>query len=206
MVTSPISMNSKNIDAEVIERAVAGSTDDTETLLGQLEHELRSSLTIPARWQRSLDRDDILQVSFLEAFLRIGSLRDRTPSGLRAWMRRLVQNNLTDAVRALDRDKRPDPRRRLTHGEQGQSARTLLGMVAGDLETAGAKASVNEQVESLQEAVLQLPASYRLVIQRVDLDECTVAEIALEMQRSTGAVHLLRSRAHIRLAELMGER
>jgi len=36
---------------------------------------------------RSLDPDDVLQVSYLETFLRIGTLRDRTPSGLRAWMR-----------------------------------------------------------------------------------------------------------------------
>lgn len=199
-------MGSKDMDIKLVERAVGGSTDAIEALLRELEPELRSGLTIPARWQRSLDRDDILQVSFLEAFLRLGSLRDRTPGGALAWLRSLVRNNLTDAVRALDRDKRPDPRKRLTHGQEGQSARTLLGMVAGGVETAGSTASIKEQVELLQGAVLQLPASYRLVVQRVDLDECSVAEVAVEMERSTGAVHLLRSRAHARLAELMSAR
>lgn len=198
-------MTSKDIDVAQIERAVAGSTADIEALLGQLEPALRALISIPARWRRSLDPEDILQVSFLETFLRISSLRDRSPGGLVAWLKRMVHNNLTDAIRGLDREKRPDSRRRVTHGAEGSSARTLLGMVAGECETAGAQASVQEQVGALRDAVLQLPPSYQQVVQRVDLDELSVADVAAEMKRSTGAVHLLRSRAHARLSELMGD-
>ena len=198
-------MTSKDLTADQIARAAEGEKQDLELLLRQLEPELRAGLTIPARWRRSLDPDDVLQVSFLETFLRIGTLRDRTPSGLRAWMRRLVQNNLTDAIRALERDKRPDSGRRVTVGQNGQSARTLLSMIAADAPTAGLRASLKEQVRDLQAAIRRLPASYRTVVQSLDLEERSVAEVAKELGRSRGAVHLLRSRAHDRLAELLRE-
>jgi len=198
-------MTSKDLTADQIARAAEGEKQDLELLLRQLEPELRAGLTIPARWRRSLDPDDVLQVSFLETFLRIGTLRDRTPSGLRAWMRRLVQNNLTDAIRALECDKRPDSERRVTVGHNGQSARTLLGMIAADAPTAGLRASLKEQVRDLQAAIRRLPASYRTVVQSLDLEERSVAEVAKELGRSRGAVHLLRSRAHDRLAELLRE-
>ena len=199
-------MSLEHIETDRIRRAVAGDRGDLEDLLRLLEPHLRGSLSIPARWRRSLDADDVLQVSFLEAFLRIGSLRDHSPSGLLAWVRRLVQNNLTDAIRGLERDKRPDPRRRVTQGVEGQSARTLLGSVAGEQATAGAQASLKEQLDRLQEAIRGLPESYRRVVQAMDLEEVSVAEVAQRMGRSRGAVHLLRSRAHERLSELLRER
>lgn len=99
-------MTSRDLDAAQIERAAAGDSKAVEDLLRSLEPELRSSLTIPTPWRRSLDPDDVLQVSFLETFLRLSTLRDRTPAGLRAWMRRLVRNNLTDAIRALPARRR----------------------------------------------------------------------------------------------------
>jgi len=198
-------MTSDDFNSDQVARAAEGEKKDVEDLLRQLEPELRAGLTIPARWRRSLDADDVLQVSFLETFLRIGTLRNRTPAGLRAWMRRLVENNLTDAIRALERDKRPDSKRRVTVGPDGQSARTLLGMIAADAPTAGLRASLKEQVNDLHDAILRLPASYRMVVQSLDLEERSVAEVAEELGRSHGAVHLLRSRAHDRLAELLRE-
>ena len=199
-------MTSKDLTADQIARAAEGDKAELEQLLRQLETELRAGLTIPARWRRSLDAEDVLQVSYLETFLRIGTLRDRTPSGLQAWMRRLVQNNLRDAIRALERDKRPDEKRRVTVGQDGQSARTLLGMIAADAPTVGVRASLKEQIQDLQDAIRRLPASYRTVVQSLDLEERSVAEVAEELGRSRGAVHLLRSRAHDRLGELLREK
>ena len=200
----PHSMNHQEWNAESVGRAIHGSVSDLENILRHVEPELRASLSIQPLWKRSLDVEDILQVSYLEAFLRIGSLRDPTPTGFRAWMRRLTENNLRDAIRALERDKRPEARRRLTHGAQGESARTLLLAMAGDHPTAGSVAASHEQIRGMLRAVSQLPASYRQVIEQVDLAERSVADVSQEMNRSPGAVHLLRSRAHDRLRELLG--
>lgn len=190
-------------EAVEIARAVAGDEEALELALRRVEPELRASISIQPLWRRSLDADDVLQVSFLEAFLRVGTLRDATPGAFRAWMRRIVQNNLRDAVRALERDKRPDPRKRQTRGTRDESARTLLGRLGGGAATASGPAILKEDVDRLLDALARLPRSYRRVVELMDLDERAVAEVARELERSHGAVHLLRSRAHDRLREVL---
>ncbi len=198
-------MPNSELDPARIARAAAGDAGELEALLRQVEPELRSRISIQPLWQRSLDPDDVLQVSFLEAFLRIASLRDTSSGGFRAWIGRLIENNLADALRALEREKRPDERRRVTHGANGESARTLFLNLAGDHPTASGQVSAMEQIEKLRAAICKLPASYRGVVEEVDLAGRTVAEVAGAIGKSRGAVHLLRARAHVRLGELLRE-
>jgi len=189
------------IDDAAVERAVAGDRDELERLLRLCEPGVRASIRIAPLWRRSLDADDVVQVSFLEAFLRIGTLRDATARGLRAWLERIVEHNLVDAIRGLERDKRPDPRHRETHGPRGESARTLLARMSA---TGGVEpAELEDEVAHLHAAIERLPPSYRAVVRALDIEERDAAEVAEELGRSRGAVHLLRSRAHDRLAELL---
>lgn len=190
----------------MIRNAVAGDRDALEQLLSMVMPELRASLSIQPRWQRSLDAEDVLQVSSLEAFLRIQSLRNDTAAGFLAWMKRIVANNLRDALRGLERHKRGDPRLRVTSGPDGQSARTLLNALAGTTNHPDGPAALAEDVALLQAGLEKLPTSYRKVVQRMDLDEVDAATVATEMGRSRGAVYLLRSRAHDRLRELIAKK
>ena len=189
-------------DARVA-RAVEGDLDELEHLLRALEPELRSSLSIDSRWNRSFDRDDVLQVSYLEAYLRIRTLRTPTVAGLKGWLWRIAENNLKDAIRGLERGKRPDAKHRLTRGPEGESARTLLAAMTGNDPTAGGQVSGKEDVERMRDAIDRLPASYRRIIDEVDLAERTIAEVAADWDKSVGALHMLRSRAHDRLRELL---
>lgn len=189
--------------ADRIERAVGGDADALESLLRELEPELRAGIRVQPAWRRSIEVDDIVQVTCLEAFLRIGTLQRRSRAGLAKWLSRIAANNLTDAVRALEADKRPDPHRRVTHAPGGESARTLLCAVVGTDATAGGRAALEEQIDRMRAAIRKLPRSYRTVVEQMDLAERGVAEVAEEMGRSRGAVHLLRARAHARLAELL---
>ena len=52
-----------------IDRAATGDAGALEELLRELEPRLRASLMIQPRWQGALDSEDVLQVTFLEAFL-----------------------------------------------------------------------------------------------------------------------------------------
>jgi len=194
-----------DLDRHQIERAVAGDSAALETLLRAIAPELTSGLSIDPVWRRSLDPEDILQVSCLEAFLRIASLREPTPDAFRAWMKRIVANNLRDALRGLERDKRPDPRQRVTRGGAGESARTLLAALLDPCATPSAPAILSEDVERLRTVIRSLPRSYRLVVERMDLEERDAGDVAAELGRSRGAVHLLRTRAHDRLRELLRE-
>ena len=197
-------MARERVDPERLTRALSGDDTELEAVLRQLEPELRAAVSIQPFWRRSLDVDDILQVSFMEAFLRGRTLTNVTPESFGAWMRKVVRNNLRDAIRGLERDKRPDARRRLTHMAGGESARTLMHALADEHQTVSARVVNEESIEQLMAAIETLPASYRLVVREVDLSERSVADVAEEMGRTRGAVHLLRYRAHARLAELLG--
>ena len=55
----------------------------------------------------------------------------------------------------------------------------------------------------LKAAIDQLPKDYRRVVQLYDLDGLAAAEVARQMDRSDGAVYMLRARAVDRLRELL---
>lgn len=187
-------------------RVVAASEGDVgalEELLREVGPRVAGRLAIDARWGRVLEVADVMQVTYLEAFLRVRGLRARSVEGFGAWLGRCAENNLRDAVRELLREKRPDAHGRATRGA-GESARTLIGALAGDGATAGGLAAGREAVERLMEAIAALPESYARVVRALDLEERPVAEVAKELGRSAGAVHMLRSRAHDRLRELLG--
>lgn len=186
-----------------VQSAVAGDTARLEALLRAALPAVRSGLDIDARFRRAFDVEDVLQVTCLEAFLRIRSLDNCTVPGFLQWLRRMAENNLTDAIRALDRQKRPQAGNRITQGAAGQSARTLLLAVADPRATAGGQVELADELDRLRAAIAALPASYRQVIEQVDLAERTVVDVAAAMGRSEGAVHMLRSRAHDRLHELL---
>ena len=190
-------------DDERVSRAVAGDLDVLDELLREAAPAVRAGLSIDPLWSRSFDRDDVLQVSFLEAYLRIRTLRILTRSGFRSWLARIAANNLRDAVRGLEREKRPDARRRVTRGPEGQSARTLLASILDETPTASGQVARREEVARLRAVIERLPESYRHVIEAVDLEERPVADVAVELGRRVGAVHMLRSRAHDRLRQLL---
>jgi RNA polymerase sigma factor (sigma-70 family) len=188
-------------DALVVD-AVAGDAEALESLLRAAAPALRSGLSVDARFRRSFDVDDVLQVTFVEAFLRIRCLRQATVGGFTAWLQRMAEHNLADAVRASTRKKR-DGAARITHGPAGESSRTLLLAVANPQTTASGRAAAAEQLARLHAAIAGLPASYRQVVEQIDLGERSVADVAGTLGRSEGAVHMLRARAHDRLRELL---
>ena len=189
---------------ERVARAVAGDPDALEELLRAHAPAVRARLEVQPRWRRALDPDDVLQVTCLEAFLRIGGLRTPTVAGFCAWLASVAQNNLRDALRGLQRQKRPDAHGRVTQGPEGESARTLIAALGGGGPTEGTRLADREAIARLHAALERLPETYRVVVTELDLAERGVGEVAEELGRSAGAVHMLRSRAHDRLRELLG--
>jgi len=144
-----------------------------------------------------------MQVTYLEAFLRINQLEARTSDGFRAWLDRLAQNNLRDAIRELQRQKRPDPRNQM-QSPAGDSVTTLLDALGGADQTASQVVAIRESKQALEKALAHLPPMYAQVVRAHDLEGQSVAEVAQSLGRTPGAVYMLRARALDRLRELLG--
>ncbi len=183
--------------------AVGGSREALEEVLSESGPRVARRLSIDPRWSRTLSVDDVMQVTYMEAFLRIRSLQHPSRAGLEAWLTRIAKNNVVDAVRSLQSAKRPDSGNRLTSGFNGESSQTLLQQLQGDLTGALTQLGQVEAVEKLMEAIGQLPSSYEAVVKALDLEEQSVDQYATELGKSAGAVHMLRSRAHDRLRDLL---
>lgn len=159
-----------------------------------------------AGWLRaSLDEDDVMQVTYLEAVTRIHLFTGGGASGFLAWLQRLAENNLIDAVRALEAAKRPDPRRKVAPRSGGDDSAIDLVELLGATYTTPSRDAANREAKSfLDTALAKLPPDYQRVLRLYDLQGRSVDEVAHEMGRSAGAVFMLRARAHDRLREALG--
>ncbi len=192
--------------ADLIGRATAGDEDALESLLTRHSPALRGRLQgqIAAHWRSMIEVDDLLQVTYLEAFLRIRSYQDRGEASFLAWLTRIADNNLRDAIRGLERAKRPDPRRRVVSPGSDESYVELVEVLGMTLTTPSMHAARGEMIAELERMLSRLPADYERVIRMYDLEGRAIEEVAGELGRSSGAVYMLRARAHERLAGLLG--
>ena len=195
-------------DEHLLECAAAGDRDALAALLQHHGPAVRERLRGRIRhvWQSVLSEDDVMQVTYLEAFLHIRRFQPGSRSAFASWLHRIARNNLLSAIRGLSRAKRPDPRRQLAHQAPGgtDTQTTLLQKLIDTGTTPSVACQRAETLQALEVAIAALPPDYRLVVQRFDLQECPVAEIAAEMGRTEGAVYMLRARAHDRLRSALG--
>ncbi len=201
--------NGPDDDAALIEAARTGDHAAVATLLGRFGPVVRQRLNgkIGTHFRGVLDEDDVMQVTYLEAFVRISAFtaRPKSPgSSFQAWLGQIAENNLRDAIRGLERAKRPDPRRRVRSATVQDSYASLIDVLGIDSVTPSREAALNEAVSAIEESMGRLPTDYRQVIRLYDLQCRPVDEVAKELGRSAGAVFMLRARAHDRLRELMG--
>lgn len=193
-------------NSDLFDQAVEGDTDSLRTLLTRYGPEARKAIRgkIGRKWQAVLEEDDVMQVTYLEAFLHINQLVGRNPASFVAWLRKIAENVLRDAIRELERKKRPNPAKRLQTAVTEESYVMLLDYVGGTSTTPSRHARRNEASEIIKRAMQQLPPDYRDVLQLHHLEGHSVAEIATKMGRSEGAVYMIRVRALERLRALLG--
>ena len=190
-------------------RAIKGDRGALIELLEDLAPGLRVRLDhkIPAPLKVAVEADDVLQVTYIEVVGRIGQFKTGGISGFKAWVTRVAENNLLDAIRAAQAAKRPDPAKRAhTPRNAEDSAATLIEVLAGESKATPSRfVARGEAVMAMERMLATLPADYAKVIRLYDLAGRPVEEVAKEMGRSTGAIFMLRARAHDRLREAMGD-
>lgn len=194
-------------ELEQTRKAAAGDRDALTALLGTHGSEVRRRIAsrIGAHWRSSIDEDDVLQVTYVEAFLRIGAYASRGEGSFLSWLTQIADNNLRDAIRGLERMKRPDPRKRITAPAAATDSYASLVEILGVTSTTPSRhAARHEVVSALDKALEALPRDYAQVIRLYDLQGRDIAEVCTELGKSSGAVYMLRARAHDRLREQMG--
>ena len=191
---------------ELLFRAKQGDRDALADLLEHAGSQVAGRLhgSIGRQWQSVLSVDDVMQVSFLEAFLEFDRHEGTDVDSLVAWLTRIATNNLQDAIRGLQRDKRPPPSKRVQQLAPEDTYLTLVEQMGADTTTITSKAARSEAKRLLESSLQKLPRDYATVLRLYDLEGLSGHEVGEQLQRSRGAVHMLRSRALQHLRELLG--
>src|SRR5262245_19006221 len=191
-----------SIDRVSVARAVSGNRDALVDLLDRHGPAVERSLRIGPGWQGRLDVSDVMQVTYLEAFLRISTFDPQRADAFPAWLRRIAEHNLLDAIRELETERnRSAPRRIRAFGAE-ESYVALLDILSASGGTPSQSVRREEAGTILAAAIERLPADYATALRLYDLEGRAIDDVAAAMQRSIGAVHMLRLRAHDRLREL----
>ena len=193
-------------EEQLILEAVAGDETALSTLLEDYGVQLHSELEarIKGHYRGAVGANDVLQVTCLEAFLRIRSFVPGGPSSFLSWLRRIADNNLRDAIRELEAAKRFSPARRVHSGPNDESYASLLETIAGSNTTISRAASRRELIALVDEALRKLPPDYEQVLRLYELEGLSAPEVAQRMGRSHGAVRMLLARAREGLGKILG--
>lgn len=203
--TSTAAENPDLNESALCARAVAGDEDALTQLLRHFGPRVRAQIapTIQSKWAQVLDADDVMQITYLEAFMQVQRFEYRGVDSFGGWLAQIARNNLRDAIRQLERLKRPQPDQRVGDAP-ADSTFALLDELGCTTSTPSRQAARQDVQGFLESAIAELPDDYSTVIRMYDLEGKSVAEVAAVLERSEGAVFMLRARAHDRLRESIG--
>jgi RNA polymerase sigma-70 factor (ECF subfamily) len=144
---------------------------------------------------------DIVQTTFLEAQQYFAHFTGSSANELRAWLRRLLRNNLANFRRAFQNDKRGVDRERplATGSSSGQGE---AGMTA-NIHSPSWQAMKKEQLEAMNQALQRLPEDYRRVILLRYQEERSFEEIGKLLGKTANGAQKLWGRAIDRLQQEM---
>ncbi|MFH1748301.1 MAG: sigma-70 family RNA polymerase sigma factor [Planctomycetota bacterium] len=193
-------------DDNLLEKAASGDPDALGTLLEQYAVRLRGQMSgeVPPRWRSVLSIDDILQETYIDAFLDVCGFDYRGEGSFFAWLITLAKRNLLDAIRMLEADKRGRNKRRIEPRDNDEHFGILYEQLAYSRGTPSHDIRKKEAGASLRNAIEQLPPTYRKVVEMYDIQGCGIDVLAEALERKPGAVFMLRNRAHRFLRKYMG--
>lgn len=193
--------------ARLLERARVGDEEALAELLRRAAPRLRRALAgrVPAAWRGVLSEEDVLQETFADAFLEIGRFVPAGEGAFEAWLVRMAQNNLTDALRYLGAERRGGRAAAAGTGGEASAEALLAGLTARSRSSPSRHARREEAARMLEAALARLPEDHARVVRLYDLEGRGIDEVAAALGRSPGAAYLLRHRALARLRGWLGE-
>ncbi len=154
------------------------------------------------RLQAKMDASDIVQDALLKAHQAADQYRGSSAAEEAAWLRRILLNTLTDALRHFNAEARA------LHLERSleESSARLERWLAADDSSPSEKAVRQEELLCLANALARLPADQRTAVEMLHLKGMSVDQISEAMGRSAAAVGGLLRRGMAKLREYLAER
>lgn len=189
--------------AESAERWLSAARAGEADALGHVLDECRNYLLLVAN--KEMDpklkakggASDLVQQTFLEAQRDFGRFHGTTEDELRAWLRRMLLNNVANFRRHwVDTGKRRADREIAIDG----------GAVspADPGPTPSREMMAGERAAEVQAALDRLPADYAQVLRLRHIEELPFEDVAARMGRTANAVRKLWARAVEKLEEELG--
>jgi RNA polymerase sigma-70 factor (ECF subfamily) len=166
---------------------------------------LLTRLQFDPRLQGKLDPADLVQQTLRKAHRAREQLRGQQQAEVVAWLRRILANTLTDALRQFHAEARDLDRERSLEAVLAESSARIEAWLAGEQSTPSQQAMRNEQLQRLASALAQLPDDQRMAVELKHLQGLPVAAVGQRMGRSRAAVVGLLFRGLKKLRELLAE-
>jgi RNA polymerase sigma-70 factor (ECF subfamily) len=190
---------------QLLAAARAGSPE----ALGQVLETFRAYLLLVA--DRELDPEvrakggasDLVQDTFLEAQRDFERFQGTSAEELRAWLRRVLLNNVANFTRQFRQRAKRDVGREVSL-EAGGSSHERGASLAADMLSPSDEALAQEQAQALAQAMERLPPDYRRVLALRHEEQLTFEQIGQKMERTANAARMLWLRAVERLQKEMG--
>jgi RNA polymerase sigma-70 factor (ECF subfamily) len=164
---------------------------------------LLARLQMGPNLRSKLDASDLVQQTLLKACERQGQFRGHTEAEWKAWLRKILTNNLLDAVRKCGNAPEAAVSEKELERTLQQSWTRLEDRLAADQSSPSQHVLREERFVRLAAALAQLPPDQRTALELQHLEGCSVEAISQQMGRSKAAVGGLLRRGLRKLRELL---
>jgi RNA polymerase sigma-70 factor (ECF subfamily) len=164
---------------------------------------LVARLQLGHNFRGRLEPSDVVQQTLLDAHQKGQQFRGASEAERLAWLRRILTNNLADAIRALGRAKRDLALERSLEAAADESSLRWQACLAASHTAPERRAEKNEELVRLAQALADLPEAQREAVVLHHLQGATLAESAAYLGRTEAAVAGLLHRGLKSLREIL---
>ncbi len=191
---------------ELVQRSVEGDRDALQRLIVEYHGPLLGTVTgrMDAALRRHVAPEDILQEAYLGAFKSIGRCSFANPAAFYKWLERIALDQLKNTGRNLRRDRRNIDRERSRAAGRKTSLLDLVDGLSSQGPTPSRHLAKKEASAAAISSLARLPEHYRQVVEMRFLQGRPVTEIAAELGKSEGAIHMSIKRSLDKLRHFMG--
>ncbi len=160
-------------------------------------------LQLGPRSSSKLDASDIVQETLLHAYPKRAQFRGNDDAARAKWLRAILARNVADALRSQGRQKRDIARETSLQVELDCSSDNLGAWLAAEQSTPSEQAMRHELAVHVANALARIPDSQREALLLHYWQGYSLAEIAVQLDRTTDAVGGLLKRGLRHVRELL---